>query len=222
VKKLVSPQIAPIGGFRFVDPDDGYVYNNVYRSFDDLETHVQTYREQNKLPRIPKFREVWEAYVCANVPGMEGRCCAVEESVKRSFTQFFQGGKAFVKALMQGTGAFVDQLTADRRSSICADCNQNVRNIGHSHSQFYTDKWISSQVGARRSKNHGKLNTCKVCTCILKAKVFYNDEIVADSITNQELVQLTRLPRDAAGRHLKCWQLTALENHLAKESEDAD
>ncbi len=222
MKRLVNPQNAPVGGFRFVDPDTGYHYNHNYKTFEELEMAVQQYRQQNKLPRIRKFRAVWEHYVCENVPGMKGRCCQVGEVVKRSFEQYYNGGKSFVKAILSGKAAFVDQKTADRRAAVCKECDQNVVNTGHSVAHYYSDAFIKANVGARKSKFHDELHTCKICTCILKAKVFYNDEMVADSITDTELVQLTRRPKDKAGRHLKCWQLAALESQLSKEAEDGE
>lgn len=211
MKKLVNPQVVPIGGFKFKDPDTGFDFVEDYKNFEELEAAVQAYRENNKLPRINAFRAVWEHYICENVPLMGGRCTDCAENIKRTFKQYFVGGKSFVKAILAGAKAFVSQEVADRRSAVCAECDQNVRNIGHAHSQFYSDKYIKAQVGARKSFHHEKLKTCKICTCILQAKVFYDDEIVASSITDDELVKLTRLPRDKHGRRLKCWQLECLE-----------
>lgn len=219
MKRFVNPQIAPIGGFQFVDPDTGQVFRAA--TYTDLETQVQTYRQQNNLPRIPKFRVVWEHYSCENVPGMLSRCCDVADAVKRTFGQYFRGGKSYVRALLKGETAFVDQIVADRRAAICKQCDQNVVNYGHSNSQYYSDKFIKRQIGSRRSKFHDDLHTCKICSCILKAKVFYNDDIVAGSITDSELVQLTKKPKDTSGRHLKCWQLQALQSDLEKENSDA-
>lgn len=218
MKKLVNPQITPIGGFRFVDPDTGFHFNQSYKSFEELEAAVQSYRQANGLPRISKFRAVWEHYVCENVPGIKGRCCQVAQKVKRSFEQYWAGGKSFVKAIMRGEDSFVDQRTADRRGAVCKECDQNVVNIGHNHTQLYSDGFIRAQVGNRKSKYHEDLHTCKICTCILKAKVFYNDDIVAGSLTDQEIVQLTRTPRDNSGRHLRCWQLQALKKSLESEN----
>lgn len=215
MKKFVNPNIAPIGGYVFCDPDTGKHFS--YPSYAELESAVQKYREDKDLPRIAKFRAVWEHYICENVAGMEGRCCQVAEYIKRSFEQFWQGGKSFVRAAVAGKAAFVDQTTADRRAAICKQCDQNVKNIGHRN--FYTDTAIKQQVGQRRSVHHDDLHTCKICSCILKAKVFYNNKIVAGSITDTELVQLTRRPRDAAGRPLRCWQLDCMLDDMEEEDD---
>lgn len=212
MKKLVNPNLTPIGGYTFTDPDTGYIYNRKYSSYEELASHIHEYRTANKLPPISKLRAVWEHYCCENIPGMESRCQKVSDMVARNFRQFWQGGKSFIKAALSGSRSFVEQLVADNRSAICRDCDQNVVNIGHRHSQFYTDKFMLSQIGARRSKFHDELHTCKICSCILKAKVFYSDSLVGDSLSDDEIGKLSRMPRNSAGRPLKCWQLDSVKN----------
>lgn len=219
MRKLINPQIAPVGGYRFIDPDTGFAYDRKYASLEELSNHVQQYREANGLPRIEKFQAVWEAYVCANVPQMDGRCCPVGEDISRKFTQYWAGAKAYVKAAIAGAAAFVSQEEADRRAAICAGCSENVRNYGHSHAQFYSDKFIQGQIGNRKSAYHDKLHTCRVCTCILKAKVFYDPNIVASSLSDTEVGSLMRKPVDANGRRIKCWQLEGVGNGEEEKEE---
>jgi len=210
MQKLIHPNIKPLGGYRFKDPDTGFDYNLKYRTFEELEQHVIRYRAQNSLGRIDNFRTVWEAYVCANTPGMRAKCCDVAENVKRSFEQYWSGAKAFIRSVIKGEEAFVEPDVAEERAKKCIDCNQNVRNIGHHHAQFYSDGFIRRQVGSRKTSVDDKLFTCKVCTCILKGKVHYNNEIVAEALSETELGRLMREPRsNSTGKRLNCWQLRA-------------
>lgn len=209
--KFIKPNTVPIGGYTFKDPDTGFDYGQ-HRSFESLHTHVATYREQNKLDPIDKFRIVWEAYVCANVEQMKNFCCPVADSIKRSFTQYFTGAKAYVKAAFMQDSAFVEQQEAEARAAICADCTNNVKNIGHSHSQFYTDKFMRAQIGGRKTPYDDKLFTCRVCTCLNRAKVHYRSDIVADSLKPQEISRMKTTPRNVkTGGLLRCWQLDCVE-----------
>lgn len=214
MQRFTQPNIAPIGGYRFTDPDTGDVYNRQYRNFAELEEHVTKFRLQNKLPMLKKLRAIWEAYVCANVSAMRSRCCDVEAVVERNFTQYFRGAKAFFQAAIQKAEAFVSQEVADERAAICIKCDQNVVDIGHKAARYYSDRFMLAQVGKRKSEHHAKLHTCKLCSCILKAKVFYVRSLVVEKLTNNEIMDLKRYPVDTSGHPLQCWQLKELEEHL--------
>jgi len=216
MKKFIQSNVTPIGGYKFTDPDDGFEYNRHYRNFIELENHVIIYRTQNKLPILRKFRIIWEAFVCENVTLMKNKCCPVEKLVERSFSQYYKGAKAFFKTLIQQK--FASQEQADARSETCRRCSENVVKIGHK--QFYSDLFMISQVGNRRSKNHKDLHTCDVCSCILKAKVFYDSKIISEYVTAKELETLKRKPIDSStGRYLKCWQLSEFEEQSSVQKE---
>lgn len=208
--RLLTPQVNPVGGLRFVDPDTQYQYNKPYRSFEDLETHVQSHRKQNKLPPIDDFRKVWEHWICHQF-GMETKCCEVTADISRTFEQYIQGAKAYVRR-MQSSEELVSKETAEKRAATCIDCDQNLVNIGHRMSQFYTDRYMKHQVGKSKTDYDKKLFTCKICTCLLRSKVHYPASEVASSLSDTEVGRLSREPRSLKnGQPLKCWQLTALE-----------
>jgi hypothetical protein len=209
--KFVSKDVSPIGGYWFVDPDNKHNYGR-HASFEELERRVTAFRSQNNLPRIEKFRVVWEAFVCANTPEMRSRCCRVSADIKRKFSQYWSGAKAYVKAMSGGVDAFVPQEEAEMRAYVCSICTNNLRNIGHSHAQFYTDKFMRAQVGVRKTTLDDKLLTCRECTCLNRAKVHYSSEIVAESLTPQEASRMRRSPRNIkTGGPLRCWQLDCVE-----------
>lgn len=218
--KFVRPDISPIGGYTFQDPDTKHNYGR-HASFQDLERHVQAYRAQNNLPEIEKFRVVWEHYVCANTPEMKTRCCPVSANIKRNFQQYWSGAKAYVKAMFHGDDSFVEQEEANARASVCASCTSNLKNIGHNLAQFYSDKFMRSQIGVRKTEYDAKLFTCRECTCLTRSKVHYSDELVADSLTPQEIGRLATNPRHTkTGGPLRCWQLDAIEQARKKKFGD--
>lgn len=210
--KLLNSHTHPVGGIRFIDPDTDFTYNRSYKSFEELEAHVIEYREQNKLPPIDNLREVWENWICQEF-GMEGKCAPVGENIKRTFEQYIKGGRAWIRTLLK-KDKWVSQEEAEKRAATCADCNQNLVNIGHRHSQFYTDKFMQYQTGGRKTKNDVKLYTCKVCTCLLRSKVHYQDDVVAESLSDTEVGKLMREPKHLSTKApLRCWQVNSLEKN---------
>jgi len=208
--RLKSPHIGPVGGIRFVDPDTKFEYNKEYKTVEELEAHVKEHRDQNKLPPIEDFRQVWENWICYEFE-MDAKCCPVAEDIKRSFEQYAAGAKAYVRRLLSKE-KFVKQDVAEKRAATCVDCNQNLANIGHRMSQFYTDRFMRHQVGNRFTSLDKQLYTCKICTCLIRSKVHYPSKEVAESLSDTEVGRLTREPRSLSnGQKLRCWQSECVE-----------
>lgn len=200
--KFIRQEEVPIGGFGFTDPDTYKVFSpSNYNTFEELEEHVQRYRQQNGLPEIENFREVWQHYVCSNISAMQGKCCPVEANISRNFKQYVSGAKVYIKALFQKEEEkFVDQAEAERRADICLHCPLNQKNYGHSFAQYYTDKMMRKSVGNRKVSKWHLLYTCGGCTCILNSKVWFSDKIVGQSLMREDISKM-RL------HNPRCWQL---------------
>lgn len=212
--RLLNPNVGPVGGIRFIDPDTQFQYNKPYQNFEELEAHVKEFRDQNKLPPIEDFRQVWENWICHEF-GMEKNCCPVSADVERTFEQYIAGATSYVRRLFSKE-KFVKASDSEKRASRCVDCNQNVANIGHRMSQFYTDRFMLHQTGGKRTSQDKKLFTCKICTCLLRSKVHYPAKEVAASLSDTEVGRLAREPRSLTnGQPLRCWQLDCIEE--AKE-----
>lgn len=208
--QLINPKVGPVGGIRFVDPDTQFAYDRLYRNFEELEAHVTQHRDQNKLPPIEDFRRVWENWIC-NEPGMEGKCCPVSADIERSFEQYVAGAKAFVRRAFS-KNKLASAIDAEKRAARCADCTQNLANIGHRMSQFYTDKFMLHQTGGKRTSLDSRLYTCKICTCLLRSKVHYPAKEVAASLSDTEVGRLSREPKSiSTGQPLRCWQLDCVD-----------
>lgn len=202
----------PSCGFTFRDPDTGKEFKaRNYKCFEDLEYHVSNYRSQNNLPPIENFRAVWEHYVCMNYPSEKNNCCPVEDTVSRTFKQYVVGGLAYVKSIFQKQEEkFVEKEEAERRTDLCLRCKYNLKNYGHSFSQYYTDKMMAKSVGTRRVDRWAELYTCKGCSCILNSKVWFSDKIVGGSLLKRDLETL-KGAKDYYERPIKCWQVEAWE-----------
>lgn len=203
-----SVDIVPSVGFTFRDPDTGKEFRGGnYKTFEELEHHVQNYRTQNELPPIENFRECWEHYICTNFPSTNQMCCPVESSVSRNFMQYISGGLAYLKlATQKEEDKFVSSEEAQRRADVCLNCKFNVKNYGHSFAHYYTDKMMSRSVGSRRVKNWQNLFTCKCCSCILNSKVWFSGKVVGGSLLRDDIEQMKEAT-DYSGNHIKCWQL---------------
>lgn len=144
---------------------------------------------------------------------MEKRCCPVSADIARTFEQYVKGAKAWIRTAFKKE-KWVGQQQADQRAAVCADCTQNLVNIGHRMSKFYTDQFMIHQTGGKKTPFDNKLFTCKICTCLLRSKVHYSTEEVAKSLTDTELGQLSRLPKSIVnGQPIRCWQRLAFEEY---------
>lgn len=92
---------------------------------------------------------------------------------------------------------FASQEVADSRSEYCVKCPFNVFPDKDSFISWSNDIAVAT-IGERKSKKHDELGQCAVCSCPLKAKVFY----VGNVDRNPEWVD----KMEAVG----CWQLNLM------------
>lgn len=88
----------------------------------------------------------------------------------------------------------VSQQEAEIRAKQCSTCPNNEFPDKGAFTKWSDDVALSS-VGEKKTSYHESLGNCKVCTCVLKAKVFYGGEA---SFTAEE---------EAEFRKVNCWQL---------------
>lgn len=181
-KPFLSPSV-----FSFKDPDSG-------REFSDsnmlgLRNQVRAYRKANELEELEFLETVIENHLCS-LPVHTGMCTPIKNP-KRSVIQWVRGGVALLKNIAYST--FVEQSEADRRSTICAKCPQNV----FPDRGFFL-KWAEDMaqrsVGNRKSQHHDELGICGVCSCPSRSKVWYNGKI---KLSTQEISEMKKL---------NCWQ----------------
>lgn len=185
--------------FVFKDPDTGYAYQEATEK--DLIKRILGYRAQNQLQPINHLHAVLQNYWCA-LPENQGEC---EECPKlqRGLLAYIRGGVALIDNLWYGPSARVNQETADARSEICVNCPYN---IFPDKGPFiaWSDMMAENSIGDSRSARHNDLGNCEVCSCTLRAKVFYKGDM---GLTEDQKEKM---------REVGCWQVLGGENHGRK------
>lgn len=157
---------------RFKDPDTGFDYRAPDRDIQALLRRIVNYRQQNDLEPIPYLREVVEHWQCSQ-PYNAGTCES-NNNLHRSLLTYIKGGIALLKNYAYKS--FVSQSVADERAAICITCPKNV-NPDFKIYNSWADGVAVASVGDRKSIHHDKLFNCQVCTCPLRAKVWYNGKL---------------------------------------------
>lgn len=183
-KKLL-PHVGP-ADLVFVDPDSGYRFRAPSR--DALIKHIIAYRQQNGLEPIEELTAVLENYWCG-LP--ENRSNCVPLKLRRGFARYMKGGIALLLNILYRNT--VSQAEADRRAEICTGCTYNVF-PKKGWSVAWADAMAEQMVGQKKSKHHNELGNCEVCTCPLRAKVFWKGKI---DLTEKERKRMTQVG---------CWQ----------------
>ena len=204
IKRFLTQNDSPIGGWRFIDPDNGFHYDLKYTTYEELEAHILQVRKANSLRPIAHLRTVVENYLCQE-PGMEPRCCPDVEGSRR-FLSYWNGGKLWIKTAAKqlvGLNPFVTSEEALARATICVKCPYNK---APKQSHPTSDALMELVTIGRTTPLDDKLFNCSICTCTLKAKVHYNkkdihlDPAWKDNLPNDNVPNLEEKP-------FKCWQL---------------
>ncbi len=176
----------------FKDPDTGFEYEE--KNTRELVQRIVRYRAQNMLPPIERLDLVLENFWCSQAENL-GECeyCDMKK-LHRGLWQYIKGGIALVTSLVYHHQ--VSQDEADARASQCALCKYNTFPDKDMFVEW-SDRIADASVGDRRTKHHDALGNCEVCTCTLKAKVFYKGDM---GLTEE---QITRM------QEVKCWQIEA-------------
>lgn len=174
--------------FRWKDPDTGHKFEEPTK--EALITRINSYRAQNNLEAIEALPFVLESYWCG-LPENAYKCVPVEVT-PRGMLGYIKGGVALLKNLWYGK--FASKSVADVRSGQCSECQFNVFPDRNGFIKWSDDIAVAS-VGERRSSNHDKLGICAVCSCPLRAKVFYTGKVENNPEWRSKF------------ESVKCWQL---------------
>lgn len=136
---------------------------------------------------------VVDNYLCT-LPKNHGKCSPVP-NLDRSIWTMLKGGVALLVNLWYGT--FASQEVAQARAAQCATCPFNELPEKTSVEKWQ-DQIAEASVGDRKTTYQSQLGNCRVCTCVLKAKVFYDGPV---SFSKEEIAKF---------KSVNCWQLTLI------------
>lgn len=175
--------------WEFKDPDTGYLYKASNRGL--LLSNIISYRIQNNLEPLEELNTIVDNYLC-HLPENKGKCKHLK--YHRNFFAYIKGGIALLMNLYYGEKNMVLVQEADRRAEICLACPHN---IFPDKDMFvkWADEIAFASVGSRRSTHHDKLGNCEVCSCPIRAKVFWSGKNKLDA------TQVSQM------RKVACWQL---------------
>jgi len=176
--------------FQFKDPDTAFTYHS--HNLTELYRRIILYRQQNNLEMIEELPQVVENYLCG-LPENVGKC---QENIEldRKFTAYVKGGVSLLKNML--FGLYAKREVAEKRALQCVSCPNNVFPDKGAFLKWSDDIAIA-QVGERKVTVHEQLGSCKVCSCPLRSKVFFEGKIAP--FPEEELVELKKV---------SCWQLS--------------
>ena len=162
-------QFKPFAGtssLTFKDPDTGHVFQAETKPL--LVKHILNYRAQNRLPEIEHLDIVLENYWC-KLPQNKHLCQDCDPKLYRGFLAYLRGGIQLFKMILYQS--FVSQEEADRRAKICKTCEFNIFPDKQGF-LLWSDAIAEASVEDRKTSEHEALGNCKICSCVLKAKVW--------------------------------------------------
>jgi len=200
--RILNPTESPPGGWLWKHDDSGTILTSD-GAFSELLARVEAYlltRHEDPAPAAAEIHHCTARRLIAS-----GRSDLVETvgPVRRTREHYSSGAKA---ALLQwwkespligllrgkvdrGEPVFVGQDEADRRAAICAKCPHNVIPASKTWAQQWTDGRMLNAVEGRRTRFHDQLGACDVCSCELRAAVWWLPDILVASMKRARFVK---------------------------------
>lgn len=184
MQKLI-PFAAP-ARFVFLDPDTKHEYSAP--SKEELIRHIEGYRTQNRLKPIESLAVILENYWCG-LPENMGKCAQLP--LRRGLLSYVKGGVALIENILMKKMVSVEE--AEARAKICLSCPHNVFPDKDAFVKW-SDELAENATGGRRVSAHEQLGNCDVCTCTLKAKVWFGGTLRLTGAERQKM------------KAVNCWQ----------------
>jgi len=154
----------------FIDPDTAHLHEGSSR--EALIQAIQSYRQQNDLPQIEALEMVLENYWCS-LPENQHICEPAR--LERSWLQYVRGGVALLRNMAYPE--LVTSQQANERAMICINCPHNVFPDKEGFVRW-SDDLSERATGGMKAVHHEELGNCQVCSCNLKAKVWYKGKLL--------------------------------------------
>lgn len=215
IYRISNERESPPGGWKWYHPKSGQILSRDSYS-EILEAAQRTLLNLEGDPSLAASQIHQET--AENLLRMgRGDLVQVVKEVPREAGQYASGAKAaFLKwwrespiyglihgKASRGEAVFVDQAEGDRRAAICAKCPHNVIPAGKGWLQNWTDGQMLKSVEGRETTSQDKLGVCDVCSCELRAAVWWQPDIIAAT---------TRDAKFARDFPAHCWKRKVISN----------
>ena len=189
--RVVREDESPPGGWRWHHPKSGRIFSR--ESFTEiLEAAQRTLLNLGQDPALAAS-QIHDATAANLIQIGRNDLVQVTKEVHREAGQYVVGAKAaFLKwwrespifglingKVARGEAVFVPDDVANGRALICAKCPHNVIPAGKGWLQNWTDGQMLKSVEGRKTESHDRLGVCDVCSCELRAAVWWQPDIIA-------------------------------------------
>jgi hypothetical protein len=206
---VLQDRETPPGGWLWHHPKNGQTFSR--ESFSDLLESAQRTLLNLGLDPSLASDQIHEATAANLIRLGRSDLVQVTKVVPRSAEQYATGAKAaFLKwwrespvyGLIQGKASrgepvFVPDDVANARALVCAKCPHNVIPAGKGWLQNWSDGQMLKSVEGRKTESHDRLGVCEVCSCELRAAVWWMPDIIAATTRDAKFAR--RLPAH-------CWK----------------
>ncbi len=189
--KLPNKIVGVPGGWRYRQPETGAAIEAPH--WTDLVRAVKAHRVANNLPVGLLFEQEIEQQLCERTPeycnesGIEGPAVF---GFGLTFETILRGTSTLASWFLQGRPK-VDQAEADQHAAICTTCPQNQPAEGCSPCNWKRlQQVIETVTGAGRTANDAALQTCRLCGCSLKAKVWFQPTFLREHMSAAQVEAL--------------------------------
>lgn len=174
-------------GFQIIGDTSGYVWPVeatktvvVSYGFKTLIEAVHKHLKANDIPLPVDLERSMNEHACAQFPE---NCQELDPDAERKVSLWMLAKKFFTAVISAATTGLVSQEEAELRASICAVCPHNKPQELNFCSGCHTAKFVrdaAEALSTRHTSYDNRLDTCELCSCSLKLKVFVPKEGMED------------------------------------------
>jgi len=174
-------------GFQIIGDTSGYAWPVeatktvvVSYGFKTLIEAVHKHLKANDIPPPVDLERSMNEHACAQFPE---NCQELDPNAERKVSLWMLAKKFFTAVISAATTGLVSQEEAERRASICSVCPHNKPQELNFCSGCHTAKFVrdaAEALSTRHTSFDNQLDTCELCSCSLKLKVFVPKEGMED------------------------------------------
>lgn len=166
--RVLRPGDSTANKWRYVQPETGAVFTGL--SYWQVRDSVYRHRAAMKLDTAAGWEERFQDEICQqNEQAHCDRGKKARTPGKKSLT--VDDLRRFMTTLSRQEGSFVSQEEAERRALICSTCPKN-QTVSGCWGCGGIIKAVTKYLGNKRTSRDKALESCSVCGCVLRAKVW--------------------------------------------------